>query len=71
MRDIFAPGTLVDILSGPKRALINGVALYAHGGILYEVVWWVDGERHGVWLSEDEFTTEEAGVQIGFKTLEG
>lgn len=56
------------IADGTISAIINCVALYAHGGVLYEVVWWQDGSRHSAWLNEQEMISEQSRVGIGFRT---
>lgn len=69
--DVFVPGAKVTIADGSIPAIITCVAIYAHGGTLYEVAWWLEGDRHSVWLSEQEFTTEQVKSGIGFKTMNG
>ena len=61
-----APGTPVRVASeydGVIRQVCFGLA-----GTLYEVGWFIGGERQTAWLNESEFTTESvARARIGFK----
>lgn len=65
--NVYAPGEKAMIADGKIEAIISCVALYAHGGVLYEVVWWHDGSRHSVWASEHELGIEQDKRSIGFK----
>lgn len=67
--EVYAPGEKLTIADGSISAIINCVAWYAHGGILYEVVWWKDGGRHSAWLNEQEIISAQPKVGIGFKAI--
>lgn len=67
MNVVYPPGAKVKIADDAIAGFINCVALYAHGGILYEIVWWSDGIRNSAWLHESEFSSQEEKSQIGFK----
>lgn len=67
--EIFTPGTEILIAHCELRAFINCAALYAHGGTLYEVVWWKDGTRNSAWLNESEIVPTESSTakkKVGF-----
>lgn len=67
--EVYAPGEKVTVGDGSIAAMINCVALYAHGGTLYEVVWWDEGSRQSAWLNEQELSAARAKVEIGFKAV--
>lgn len=54
---------------GGIRGQISAVAFYATGAIIYEVVWWKDGDRKSAWMSESEMVHggEKQKIGIGFK----
>jgi hypothetical protein len=66
--DVYAPGERVTIAGGSIDAIITSVAIYDHGGIQYEVVWWHDSVRNSAWISEPEFATKAEKTEVGFKT---
>lgn len=68
---VYEPGQKVMIADGTIAAIIACVAVYAHGGVLYEVAWWLEGDRHSTWLSEQEFTSEHVKGEIGFRSMNG
>jgi hypothetical protein len=69
--EVYAPGQRVMIADGTIPATIVCAAIYAHGGVLYEVGWWLEGDYHSTWLSDKLFTAEHAKVGIGFKSMNG
>lgn len=70
-KKVYPPGSKVTVADGSILAIITCVAIYAHGGILYEVAWWLEGDRHSVWLSDQEFSAEQTKIGIGFKAMNG
>lgn len=68
--EIYPPKTEVTVADGELEGTINAVAIYAHGGILYEIVWWKDGSRNSAWLSRSEFSLKNwlAPTKIGYIT---
>lgn len=66
-KKIYAPGSEVKIGNGKIDAFINCVTLYAHGGVLYEVVWWNEGSRDVAWVNDREIGGDTLKVPVGFK----
>jgi hypothetical protein len=48
------------------EGIVNCACLYAHGGILYEMIYWSNGDRKTVWVNEQEITSNQVR-NIGFK----
>lgn len=53
---IYEPGSSVSFTVGGIEGTINCVSIYAHGGVLYEVVYWQGGDRKSVWVNEQEIS---------------
>ncbi|MBP8124948.1 MAG: hypothetical protein KAZ26_20055 [Caldilineaceae bacterium] len=55
------------IANGEIPAVIDCTAIYAHGGVLYQVVWWAGGTRYSEWMAEHELTPSKPKVAVGFR----
>lgn len=60
-------GMQVVLTGSPIEGVITAVCIYAHGGILYEVAYWREGERKTVWVPAQEISNDLPKKQIGFK----
>lgn len=67
--EILPLGTTATVANGSIEVTITAATIYAHGGIMYEVAYWKDGESHRSWIYECELSTQAQKVEIGFKVL--
>ena len=68
--EAYAPGEEVAIADGTLPAIITCVAFYSHGGILYEVAWWKDGNLHTAWIAENQMSPFKFKVSFSFKPIQ-
>lgn len=64
--EVNEPGSTVMIKESGVQGMVNCVALYAHGGILYEIVYWSNGERKTCWVNPQEIKANVTKKQVGF-----
>ena len=65
-QQIYQPGAKVFLMGTAIEATINCASIYAHGGVLYEMVWWSDGAIQSTWVSDFEISTSQPKKDIGF-----
>ena len=51
-QQIYQPGAKVFLMGTAIEATINCASIYAHGGVLYEMVLWSDWARQSTWVSD-------------------
>lgn len=63
--EIFPLGSTA-IVAGDIEVTIIAVTIYAGGGMMYNVVWWNDGNRQESWVRPCELKSESNRVPVGF-----